>query len=73
MNTAQFAKSLIAIGFVIAAAGILLYFGGKLGIGRLPGDIYIKRGSFTIYFPIATCILVSVLLTLLFRVLGSLR
>jgi len=66
MNMQYFAKTLIALGVGIAVLGILLYFGGKIGVGRLPGDIYIRKGSFSFYFPVATCILASIVLTLIF-------
>lgn len=66
MNIQYLAKALIALGVGIAVFGVLLYFGGKIGVGRLPGDIYIRRGSFSFYFPIATCILASIILTLVF-------
>lgn len=66
MNIQYLAKALIALGVGIAIFGVLLYFGGKIGVGRLPGDIYIRRGSFSFYFPIATCILASIILTLIF-------
>ncbi|GFO61280.1 hypothetical protein GMST_36050 [Geomonas silvestris] len=57
-------KSLIVIGLVIAAVGVLFNFAGKLPwLGRLPGDIYIKRENFTFYFPLATSIIVSVVLS----------
>ena len=59
------AKALIALGTVAVVLGVLLYFGGRLGLGRLPGDIYIKKGSFTFYFPIVTSILASIILTLI--------
>lgn len=68
MNIQFLAKTLIALGIGIAVLGVLLYFGGKLGLGRLPGDIYIKRGSFTFYFPIVTSILASIILTVLFSI-----
>jgi len=59
-------KWLIVLGLAIAAAGVLLTFAGKLPwLGRLPGDIYIKRENFSFYFPLATCIIVSVLVSLL--------
>ena len=61
------AKLLILFGVVLALLGGLLLFVGKIPfIGRLPGDIYIQRGNFTFYFPLATSILVSIILTLLF-------
>lgn len=60
-------KSLIIIGLVIAAVGVIFALGGKLSwFGRLPGDIYIKRDNFTFYFPLATCILISLILSLIF-------
>lgn len=66
MNTQYIAKTLIALGIGIAVFGVLLYFGGRLGIGKLPGDIYIRRGNFTFYFPIVTSIIASIILTLIF-------
>ena len=56
-------KTLVLIGVVIAALGLLIMAG--LPIGRLPGDFYVKRGSFSFYFPLATSIILSILLTLL--------
>lgn len=58
-------KSLIVIGIVIVVIGVILVFAGKIPwIGRLPGDIYVKRDNFTFYFPLATSILISVILSL---------
>lgn len=57
-------KSLIVIGLVIALLGVVITFAGKLPwLGRLPGDITIKREHFTFYFPLGTCILLSLLLS----------
>ena len=53
-------------GLLIAAAGLLLWWG--VPVGRLPGDLVIRRGSFSVYLPITTSILVSILLTLLMAV-----
>jgi hypothetical protein len=58
-------RTLIVIGLVIAAAGLLWPWLGKIGLGSLPGDIFVRRGSFTLYAPIATGIVVSLVLTLL--------
>ena len=63
-------KILLLTGGLIAAAGVLLILGGRLGLGRLPGDIIIRRENFTFYFPLATMLLVSLLLTLLSNLLG---
>ena len=61
-------RLLIVIGLVIAAAGLLMTFG--LPIGRLPGDFSFKRGNFSFYFPLATSILASIILTLLLMLFG---
>jgi uncharacterized protein HemY len=61
------AKLLIVIGLAIAAAGAAMWLG--LPIGRLPGDIVVRRGAFSFYFPLTTSVLVSVVLTILFALL----
>jgi len=59
-------KGLILIGLLITAVGVLFLFSEKIGwIGRLPGDITIRRGNFTVHFPLATCLVISVILSLL--------
>jgi hypothetical protein len=59
-------KLLMVIGAVILGLGAFLWLGGKIpGIGRLPGDIMVKRGNFTFYFPLATCVLLSIILSLI--------
>jgi hypothetical protein len=64
------AKFLIFLGLVLAGVGILLLLAGHIPwLGRLPGDILIKRERFTFYFPLATSILISLLLTLIFWLL----
>ncbi|MBI4353321.1 MAG: DUF2905 domain-containing protein [Candidatus Omnitrophica bacterium] len=63
----EFGKFLILLGVVLTAAGLFVVSGMHLPwLGRLPGDIVIKKENFSFYFPITTCILVSVVLTLLF-------
>lgn len=57
-------RSLIILGLVIAAIGAVLALSGKLPwLGRLPGDINIKREGFSFHFPLTTCILLSALLS----------
>jgi predicted MFS family arabinose efflux permease len=56
-------KTLVLIGLVIGGFGLLMMVG--LPIGRLPGDFYVRRGNFSFYFPLATSIIVSIILTLL--------
>lgn len=60
-------KTLIFIGLLIVFIGILFTFFEKLpfGLGKLPGDIYIKRDNFVFYFPLTTSILISVVISLI--------
>jgi Protein of unknown function (DUF2905) len=71
---APLGKALVIIGLLTALAGLLVWGGGSLPlvnrVGRLPGDIYIRRANFTFYFPITTCILLSIVVSL---VIGLLR
>ena len=64
----ELGKLLVVVGLALAAVGVLLWFGvGKSWLGRLPGDIHYSRGYFSFYFPLVTCIIVSIILTLLLR------
>jgi hypothetical protein len=56
-------RFLIVLGLIILAAGLLWPVLTRLGLGRLSGDIAIQRGNFTFYFPLVTCIIISVLLS----------
>jgi predicted MFS family arabinose efflux permease len=58
-------KALVVIGLVITGLGLLIMWGVPLG--RLPGDFTVRRGAFTFYFPLATSVLLSILLTLLLQ------
>ena len=60
-------KLLVIVGVIIAAVGLLVMIG--LPIGRLPGDISFRRGNTTVYFPLATSIIASILLPLLLALL----
>ncbi|MFH1777365.1 MAG: DUF2905 domain-containing protein [Candidatus Omnitrophota bacterium] len=63
----MFAKVLIISGMLLVLLGIVLSFAGKIPwLGRLPGDILVKRDNFTFYFPLATSLLLSAMITLLF-------
>jgi len=58
-------KTLIFIGIVLVVFGVIFFLGGKIPwLGHLPGDITIERERFTFYFPLATCLLVSALISL---------
>lgn len=60
-------KGLVLLGLGIAALGLLMMLG--LPLGRLPGDIVVKRENFSFYFPITTSIVLSIILTLVFTML----
>lgn len=65
-------RALIIAGAILVLAGVLLSFGPKIPLlGRLPGDFVVKREHVTVYVPLATCILLSVVITLLLRLLGK--
>ncbi len=65
------AKMLILIGVVLVTLGGILFLADRIPfLGRLPGDISIRRGNWGFYFPLTTSILISILLTLLFNLFG---
>jgi hypothetical protein len=63
-------RFLVVLGLAIVVAGLLWPYLGQLGFGRLPGDIVIERKNMTFYFPLMTCLLVSVLVSLAFWVVN---
>jgi hypothetical protein len=63
-------RFLVALGMMFLAAGLLWPYLSRIGLGRLPGDFVIERDNMTFYFPLMTCLLVSVLLSLVFWVLN---
>lgn len=65
MEASQVAKIFIGFGLLLVVVGALLLFGQRLGLGRLPGDVLLQRRGFTFYAPLATSIVVSLVLTLL--------
>lgn len=63
-------RTLILFGLILVAVGAFIVLAGKLpGIGRLPGDILVRRGSFTFYMPLATSLILSLLLTLILNLI----
>jgi hypothetical protein len=64
------ARFLIVLGLAILVAGLLWPYLSRIGLGRLPGDIVIERENVTFYFPLMTCLLVSVLFSLVFWVVN---
>ena len=65
MNELQpLGRVLIVAGLALAGLGLVLSLGGRIpGLGRLPGDIVVERGSFRVYLPLATSIVLSLVLT----------
>ncbi|MGB9668639.1 MAG: DUF2905 domain-containing protein [Thermosulfidibacteraceae bacterium] len=65
-----FGKMLIYTGLILVAFGLFLLLVGKIPyLGKLPGDIYIKKDNFTFYFPLATSILLSIILTIILNII----
>ena len=59
-------KSLFFLGLAIALVGLVMWTGlGRSWLGRLPGDIHVRRGGTEFYFPIVTCVVISAILTLI--------
>ncbi len=71
---AHIGKFLVITGLVIIVLGAVLMLAGKVPFpGRLPGDIIIERKNFTFYFPLATSIILSIILTLILWILSKIR
>ena len=63
---ASLGKGLVLLGLLLMAAGALLWVLGRVPyLGRLPGDIYVRRGNASFYFPLATCIILSVVVSVI--------
>lgn len=70
MHFQYMGRVILTIGLLLVVLGLVITFLGKIpGLGKLPGDIYIKRGNFTFYFPLATSIILSLLLSLIINVI----
>jgi len=57
-------KWLITVGLILVAAGLLWPLMSKLGLGRLPGDIVVRRDGFSLYFPLMTCLVISMVVSI---------
>lgn len=64
LDAVDFGRWLVVVGFVLVVVGLLWPYLGRLGLGRLPGDIVIEREGFSLYIPITTCLLISAVVTL---------
>jgi hypothetical protein len=66
MLMAEIGKLLLILGIILSIMGLIFIFGSKVpGLWRLPGDIFIKKENVTFFFPIVTCILISIIVTLI--------
>lgn len=66
-------KYLIIFGILFVIIGVLLFVGGRIGLGKLPGDIIVRKKNFVFYFPLVTCIIISIILTLIFNLIPRFR
>ena len=70
----ELGRPLIVVGAVLLVVGLVLTFGPRIpGLGRLPGDIVWRRGGTTVYFPVVTCLVLSLVLSLLFALFALFR
>jgi len=73
----QFGRILLITGAAAIIIGLILIYGEKFpllkSLGRLPGDIRIKRDNFSFYFPLTTCIILSILATIILRIISKLK
>jgi len=71
----QFGRTLLLLGAILIAVGAFLYFGGKLPfrLGRLPGDIVHRSQNSTFYFPLVSCLVISVFISLILWIINQFR
>ena len=68
----QIGKLLIFVGLIVLVTGVVFYHLGKIpGMGRLPGDFYVRKGNMTFYFPLVTCLLISFILLFALSLFGK--
>lgn len=60
----ELGRTLLILGVILVIGGLILLGLGKMGVGRLPGDFVVRRGNFTFFFPLATSIIISLVLSL---------
>ncbi|MFY9114973.1 MAG: DUF2905 domain-containing protein [Dethiobacteria bacterium] len=68
IDTEMLGKILLVIGGLIALTGVIFFFLGRFGLGRLPGDIWIQKGNFVFYFPLVSGIVISIVLSILINI-----
>ncbi len=62
-------KGIIILGLAIAAVGVVILLAERLGLHRLPGDIVVRRGGATFFFPVVSCIVVSIILSIVLNLI----
>ena len=74
-STQTLGRTILLLGILLAGAGLFLLFGPRLPrlLGRLPGDISMRRGNLHVYIPLGTCILLSLLLTIVLSLIARWR
>ncbi len=70
MDVSSLGKVLVVVGLAVVALGVLFVVGGALGLGRLPGDFAWRKGNVRVYVPLATCLLLSLVASLIFGLLS---
>ena len=71
MQLQEVGKFLITAGFILAAVGLFFLVSDKIPLGKLPGDIHIEKENFHLFIPVATCILLSIVVTLVMNFLSG--
>ena len=69
----QFGKLILLTGIVISAVGVVIIFLSKTGLFKLPGDLYFEGKNWKIYFPVVSCLIISIVLTVIFWIIHYLR
>ncbi|MHA6485734.1 DUF2905 domain-containing protein [Bacillus cabrialesii] len=64
----EFPKIIMILGVVLLIIGAVLHF-----VGKMPGDIFVKKGNVTFFFPVVTCIIISVVLSILLNLFGRMK
>lgn len=69
MDLSGAGKLLVVVGIATAVVGVALVLGARLGLGRLPGDLFVSRGNIKVYVPIVTSLVLSLVLTIVLNLL----
>lgn len=70
MDLSSLGRAILVVGLGLAAVGVALVVAGALGLGRLPGDLSLGKGNFRVYVPLATCLLLSAVATIVLNLIS---